>query len=190
MITIVKSVWSSPYVDCEGDVYVRFRTDGIVNNWIALSRHPKHAPFTWYDNNDETNDASYNNDANDNDDPKHAALPWYNDHLKFSLYFIYLSKKGMVFGNLSNLTIWQKFRIVCFTIYWHKSSFPVAIFPSSTTIWYELWFGFGTIYWQKFRIGLLLSSTVAIFSFSPFGMKPLRSPPSSDCSIKFSCGNV
>ena len=149
MITIVKSVWSSPYVDCEGDVYVRFRTDGIVNNWIALSRHPKHAPFTWYDNYDETNDASYNydmNDANDNDDPKHAALPWSNDDLKFSLYFIYLSKKGMVFGNLSNLTIWQKFRIVCFTIYWHKSSFPVAIFPSSTTIWYELWFGFINYY--------------------------------------------
>ena len=129
MITIVKSVWSSPYVDCEGDVYVRFRTDGIVNNWIALSRHPKHAPFTWYDNYDETNDASYNydmNDANDNDDPKHAALPWYNDYFLYTLF-------------------------ICPKREWYLAIFPTSPFGKSSELCVLLFIGTKAVFlWQYF----------------------------------------
>ena len=37
----------SPYVDRECDVYVRFRSNRFINNWIPFSRHTKHTPLTW-----------------------------------------------------------------------------------------------------------------------------------------------
>ena len=38
-----------PYIDSECDVNIRFGTDRFVNNWVSLSRHTKHTPFTCND---------------------------------------------------------------------------------------------------------------------------------------------
>ena len=51
-----------PYIDSECDVNIRFGTNRFVNNWVSLSRHTKHTPFTWNDDDDindkELDDAS------------------------------------------------------------------------------------------------------------------------------------